>query len=345
MRPHPHTKRLNGAARRLLSRTAAAVILAAGAAGCGQHAQRQTVGRFLAYSKGVSGDWPAIWLARVDGTHARRLAGPGIYPVVSPDGRWVAFDGCLRARDLCLRLVSTSGGQQRLLLHNSGPATWSPRSDLVVARYGQALAAIDLAGHATVLAPKVGGDWSVSPDGRRVAYTRARPRPRCGAELVTVAIDGHDLRVIAVGRDERLVWGPPGIAVSRYPPDCSNARRIWLIAPDGSGTRPITPPLSAKLRRGGYTGLDPVAWAPDGRVLLAGLASEDSLEALRVEAATRRFRRLRGYAMDLSRDGRFALVQEGGSETPQTILSAPVAAGGRPQVLARGNVCCPSWNR
>ena len=53
--------------------------------------------------------------------------------------------------------------------------------------------------------------------------------------------------------------------------------------------------------------------------------------------------KLSGYALDLSRDGRFALVDSGGSEGPQTIAAIAIA-NGRRRVLAHGDVAFPSWN-
>jgi WD40-like Beta Propeller Repeat len=329
---------------RLLIAAVSAVALS-GAAGCREQTgstASHPAGRFLAYSKGVDGSWPTIWLVRADGTHAHRLAANGIEPAVSPDGRWVAFLGCDGA--LCLRLVSTAGGKSRLLARNSGPARWSPRSDRIVALRGDALAAFDLAGHTTVLVPKFSGEWSISPDGRLVVYTRPRPHSRCATELVIVGIDGRDRHVIARGRDFRPVWGPQAIAFSRYPRGCLLTRRIWRIAPDGTGARPVTPPLPERFRRLFYYGFDAVAWAPDGRALLGGIASEDGVAAVRFDVVTRRFHRLRGYAVDLSHDARYALVREGGSEAPQTILAIPFLGNGHARVLARGDICCPSWN-
>ena len=103
-----------------------------------------------------------------------------------------------------------------------------------------------------------------------------------------------------------------------------------------------TPPKSSRL--GGYYGFDAIGWTPDERTLLAGLAPEWGAEAIRLDVATGTYRRLSGYALDLSRDGLFALVQSGGVEPPQTIASIRLADGRR-RVLARGDVAFPSWNR
>ena len=64
----------------------------------------------------------------------------------------------------------------------------------------------------------------------------------------------------------------------------------------------------------------------------------------RVDVATGAFRKLNGYALDLSRDGRFALVDSGGAEGPQK-LAAVAMADGRSHTLAYGDVAYPSWNR
>jgi hypothetical protein len=102
------------------------------------------------------------------------------------------------------------------------------------------------------------------------------------------------------------------------------------------------PPPGSSL--GGYYGFNPIEWTPDEHVLLAGLASEWGDEAMRVDVATGAFRKLSGYALDLSRDGRVALVDSGGAEAPNTIAAVALANGHR-HVLAHGDVAFPSWNR
>jgi hypothetical protein len=79
-------------------------------------------------------------------------------------------------------------------------------------------------------------------------------------------------------------------------------------------------------------------------VLLAGFASEWGAEAIRVDAASGAFRKLSGYALDLSRDGRVALVDSGGTEGPHGIAAVTIADGHR-RLLAQGDVAFPSWNR
>src|SRR5207248_2993673 len=56
-----------------------------------------------------------------------------------------------------------------------------------------------------------------------------------------------------------------------------------------------------------------------------GLASEWGAKAIRVDVATGVFRKLSGYALELSRDRRVAL--SGGREAPQTIAAVTLADG------------------
>jgi Tol biopolymer transport system component len=333
----------------------AAVVLgvAAVAASCGDERTGPTAGRFLVYTRNLNGPEPAVWIARVDGTHRRRLVRNAVYGALSPDGRWVAFGRCLASRDRCqtgnapfaLFLVATSGGKPRLLARAATYPSWSPTSDRIVAQRRNELVRLDLDGRLRVLDEKPGTlGWSFSPDGKSVVYARSRPHTRCASDLFVVAADGGEERVLTRGRDIFPVWGRHWVAFSRFPKSCAYARSIWRVRPDGSDVRPVTGPLPPRLARSGYYGFDPIAWAAGDRALLAGIRSEWGPEAIRVDAATGAFRRLGGYALDLSRDGRFALVDTARVEGPQTVWAVPIAGGPR-RVLVHGDVGAASWNR
>jgi len=335
-------------------RTAAVLLVAAAVAtSCGAQRAQPQGGRFLVYTRHLNGSNQAIWIAHVDGTHARLLVQYGIFGAISPDGRWVAYNRCLASQERCqtgnapfaLFLVGTSDGKPRLLARSTSYPSWSPRSDRIVALRKNELVSLDLDGNLRVLekSPAIAG-WSFSPDGKRVVYAKARQHTKCASDLFVVGANGGEERLLTRGRDAFPVWGRHWIAFSRYPESCAYARRIWRVRPDGGAARPVTGPPPPDYAKGGYYGFDPIDWTPDERVLLAGLASEWGPEAIRVDVATGRFEKLSGYALDLSRDGRFALVDSGGSEGPQT-LAAVALADGRRRVLAHGDVAFPSWNR
>jgi hypothetical protein len=84
-------------------------------AGCGSSKQPPAL-RAIAYTKFLRGDKQEVWIARPDGSHKRRLAA-GRLPALSPDGRWVAFEGACDPTRGCgdLFVVPSSGGKPRRL--------------------------------------------------------------------------------------------------------------------------------------------------------------------------------------------------------------------------------------
>jgi Tol biopolymer transport system component len=332
-----------------------AVLLATAAvvASCGAERTKPAGGRFLLYTRHLNSSRQAVWIARLDGAHPRLLVRGGIFGALSPDGRWVAYNKCLASLTRCqtgkapfaLFLVASSGGKSRLLARSTSYPSWSPRSDRIVALRKNTLVSLGLDGNLRVLeqTPATAG-WSFSPDGNWVVYATARHHTRCASDLFIVRASGGAKRHLTSGRDIFPVWGRDWIAFSRYPKTCAYARRIWRIHPDGSDVTPVTGPPPPRYTRGGSYALDPIEWTPDERVLLAGLATEWGAEAIRVDVQSGAFRMLSGYAIDLSREGRVALVDSGAGEGPQTI-AAVTLADGRRKVLAHGDVAFPSWNR
>jgi len=329
------------------------VVALAVTTSCGDEPAQPRGGRFLVYSRHLNSKRQAVWIARIDGTQPRLLVRQGIFGALSPDGRWVAYNMCLASQDRCqtgnapdaLFLIASSGGKSRLLARSTSYPSWSPRSDRIVALRKNALVTVDLDGNLRVLEPNPAtAGWSFSPDGDWVVYAKARQHTKCASDLFVVRATGGGVRRLTHGRDMFPVWGRHWIAFSRYPKTCAYARRIWRVRADGTDTQAVTGAPPPGYAQGGYYGFDPLEWTPDERELLAGLASEWGAEAIRVDIATGAFRKLSGYALDLSRDGRVALVDSGGSEGPQTIAAVALADGSR-HVLAHGDVAFPSWNR
>src|SRR5919201_4643644 len=67
----------------------------------------------IAFDKHVSSAHPSVWVAADDGSHQRRLAG-GLFPKISPNGRWVAYVRFVGGRAQ-LRVVRAGGGASRLV--------------------------------------------------------------------------------------------------------------------------------------------------------------------------------------------------------------------------------------
>ena len=127
---------------------------------------------------------------RPDGTHVRRIAARqnAKRPLLSPDGRWVAFDGTPRGKpplsDFDVQLVRLDGTQRRTIVGTS--------------------------------ACELDAKWA--PDGKRLSFSRM---PR-GADwrhstVCTVRPDGSGLQKLGPGGNAR--WSPDGRG-------CSLPRRV-----------------------------------------------------------------------------------------------------------------------
>jgi Tol biopolymer transport system component len=322
---------------------AVALVLAASGAAANGVAGR----RALVYQRNDH-----VIVAGVDGTHPRVLAS-GWAPKISPDGRWVAFTrcfGCTNGGDtgrVDLYVVAARGGTPRRLARRVDAVVWTPDSKTLVAEHHAGLLrAVQLDGHARVLAAGHTFGAHVSPDGRTVAYSRStRTNGVCPsrADLYRVPIRGGSSRRLT--RDASVgpaVWGPPGIAFAHETGRCG-VRTVWFVRPDGSGLRALVPRLPRDLTRAGYYGLEPVAWLPTGQLLVA-ISAEFRQTGAILDPRTGRLMRL-GLPIDtVSRDGRWIVGTASGAEYPWSIAIAPLA-GGRPRTIARGQVCCADWNR
>jgi len=261
-----------------------AVLLVA--AGCGsveKAGKAEAVEFHLVYEK-VIGE-KGIWIADVDGSHARLLVPRGHLPAISPDGKWVTYSGECAESDTSscdtLYIVSTTHADKprRLSTVVSGTIVWSPDSKRVVGESIGKLLSIEVAsGKAVEVADGTFWGWSISPDGEQIVFARLEDPD---AELVlgtevNLFVAGQDggtaKRITDTGYASEPVWGPKSITfaklISCLPPapqdaldQCKNntwgRHEIWQIEPDGSGRKTITGPLPDRLQAQGFTGLTP----------------------------------------------------------------------------------------
>jgi hypothetical protein len=358
---------------------AALVAVVLGVVGCGPTEKTggpEPIKRHLVYEK-VVGE-AGIWIADVDGTRRRLLVRDGQLPVLSPDGKFVAYFADCRASNLgCTYVVSTSGGKPRLLSTRrlDEAITWSPTSERVASisafggrEYQQGdeedeLVSIDVVSGEEVTLARAAQffGWSFSPDGQRVVFARAgRTAEGYISEdvelFLTTADGGETRRITETGANSHPVWGPTSIAFAKYNPveNEGGPSEIWQIQPDGTGRMRITKPLPKRFVGQGHGGLVPIDWSEDGSALLAGLVGNSGTEPIAVDPETGTARELgrlgRPFGADtiaLSRDGRSVLIQDGSfAEVPpekMTVLIVPYQ-GGKPTLVAR-RARTPSWNR
>jgi dipeptidyl aminopeptidase/acylaminoacyl peptidase len=335
------------------------VVITAGCGSPDKAGALEPVERYLVYEKAIGEK--GIWIADVDGSSPRLLFRDGQLPVISPDGKWVAYFGDCTASDFgCTYVVSTAGGKPRLLTSRriDEEVTWSPTSDRIVSisapseeQPEQYLVSIDVASGDDVTLARGGFlGWSFSPDGKRIVFALGDAGlATFETDLYVTMPEGGAERITDTGNSSYPVWGPDSIAFAKQ------VQELWRIQPDGTGLTRVTGPLPKRLvARHGRGGLIPIDWSEDGRVLLAGLTGDRGTEPMAVDPETGSIRDLGlfgrpfGVATNaLSRDGRSALVKDGAfAETPleqARLLIVPVE-GGKATVVASG-IRTASWNR
>jgi TolB protein len=200
---------------------------------------------------------PATGAARTLLTYSPYLWGP----VVSPDGREIAFGRSEEDGSWHVWSIPVAGGAPRRLTSGEGGeiyARWSPdgahvlfHSWNVPRRFGRV--------------PREGGrmEWlsfstgafdafaDVAPDGRRIAFVRAEGQ----AEHVYVAdFDGGSPRLLTPSPGTVPKWSPDGARIA-FSGSRATTGGIFTIAADGSGQRQLT-----------HEGAWPVWW-PDGKTI------------------------------------------------------------------------------
>jgi hypothetical protein len=327
----------------------ASVVLIA--AGCGStHASH--VERHLVYVAGDSPSTASVWIADVNGAHPRRL-GRGSVALLSPDGRTVA----VRRRD-GIYLVSTTGRHvRRLTPRRLHPQAWSPDGETLIATRPALLAVLELdaidrrSGRVRVIAGGSVYGFDFSPSGDELVYSLApvaTGEGPCGDQFdlyVTKLAGGTPSRLTHDGLSAFPVWGPSGIAFSRFPggtslEDCS-APGIWTIDTDGSHLRAVIPRAPESLASDGLYGLQPLAWL-DGERILVGIRTGAGNQGAVLDTRSHRLRPLGEFVDEASSDSRYAV---GGGGNDQVVHLAIVRLSDGRRVFLRKDACCPDWNR
>ena len=191
-------------------------------------------------------------------------------PQISPDGRSVLY--ALRTTDVAANrrtgktyLIAAAGGAPRLFPSedvNAGEARWSPDGRRVVyVAAGQLRIADADGGNRAQLTHLNGGAtgpvWS--PTGTLIAFTSA-VYPDCSTEACNVSRDSAKAAnpVKAHVADQLMYrhWNAW---------DEGTRSHLFVVAPDGSGLRDLTPAARYDVPPGPFGGSEGYAFSPDGR--------------------------------------------------------------------------------
>ncbi|HET8873378.1 MAG TPA: hypothetical protein VFM83_06790 [Gaiellaceae bacterium] len=335
-------------------RRAALLAVALVLPGCMGGSDDEPVARYLVFTKAIDQPQQAVWIGDVSGNKMRRLT-RGVYGLVSPDGRRIA----VWRRGSGILTVDPGGGDERFVAHGR-PAAWLPDSRHLLASQGEALVNVDVdRGTVAVIERRKSVTWSISPDGKSIAYDIYRDPPgpsECWFDIYTTRVNGDSKRRLTRdGRSSNPVWGDDWIAFAYRPPGTGCfAPRVWKMRPDGSQKQPIMTQLPRRFSSSGYYGVRPFSWVRDRPLLLATVPTEWGNELALVNSRNGSTRKpdldprprytSPMYADHASREGQHVVGAACGAEWPSTIQIFSVTDG-RAKDVYRGMASWPDWNR
>jgi Tol biopolymer transport system component len=273
-------------------RTALIVLGLLLACACAASSAAKTLGGTGVVSYWSDDPWPSIWTVRPDGSHRTRILRTrqnAKRPRISPDGRWVAFDGTRPGltpiSDFDIQLVRRNGRGLRTLTRSSfwdNDAQWSPDGRLISfsrttdADWTKAwIWTVRADGTAPrKLARGQFGRWS--PDGTRLALDS--PTPTSPGDLFIVDADGKNRRLLLSSPelDQPADWSPDGkrILFTRYA-STSSRTSIYIVGADGTGLRRLGSGIAG-------------SFSPDGSQIVYTTAFLGKLFVMREDGSHRR---------------------------------------------------------
>ena len=296
---------------------------------------------------------PDIYVSRDDGTHRRRVSA-GRSPVVSDDGRWIAWVAFGSLDKVLVQRSDLSGSPRRILRSRTiGQMTFSPDSRQLGIVTARRLVVHDLAldSHFTAASGHTTG-FSYSPDSRSLVYGTSGSKEDLDAPTdlyVTTFGAGPRQRLTRDGRSLNPVWGAARIIFDRMRPRAGDAPvfNLFEIQPDGTGARRITGLTIPSL----LSGLVPIELDGDGDRLLALFTGQDTAVGFAVDPETGDTRALdrdmeNGFVgTDISAGGRWVLGHTGGPDPSGSHDVVRMRYGGKNVRVLVERAMDPDWSR
>ena len=308
----------------------------------------------LTYVKNPRDGKPSrVWVADDDGKHPHRL-GKGRAPVVSPDGRWVAWIAPGTPERVVMRLADRSRKARKVARASViGTLRFSPDSKQLGVEIGTRLWIYDIHDRASVKAASgnIRG-FSFAPDSKSVVFGTSGRNSAFDAPADLYSFDIAAKSRQRITRDRKSLyplWGVNGIIHDRQKLRENDAPsyNLFEIQPDGGSLRRITSTRNPPL----ISGLVPVELSANGKRLIAELEGVDVSAGFAVNPSNGKVRALdkdleHGFvATNLTADGRTVLGQTGGADpnNRHNVVTMPYR-GGKATVLVR-HATEPDWSR
>lgn len=296
----------------------------------------------------ASGANMPIMLADDDGANVRALNVTGTQPMISPDGRHVAYTYIANTKTWAeeLRIVNVATGVMvDTNLACVGPE-WAPNSSRVAcltSRYGgkgnallgTGVNTVALDGTSAVILPATGyavEGYSWSPDSSKIAWDQTPIDAKSTRSVLRwLNADGSGA-VGKLGAGVKPVWGPTHIAFERQWHAVSNGtvsqrQEIWTLDPavGASSARQLTS-YNAK---GFVVGPQASFWTPDGKTIVGVVVGEDYIQPVYIPVASGRVKEFgpsNAQPQGVSADGTQALVlADLMGDAPQKVYASPLA--------------------
>ncbi len=217
-------------------------------------------------------------------------------PIVSHDGKWIAYQWQNEELIYDLRVVGIDGDRQRIVYADSNydvyPAAWSPDSrQIAVRRYGpkMEIGMIDVPNgsyHKLKSFDKSGWpEMRYSADGRYLAYDFPSEKDSGRGDISMIAVDGsHEIPVVRHPADDSFFGWIPGSQDILFSSDRSGSVDLWIARFDEGNyvvTEPIKRAFGSFDRRLGFTN--------DGSYYFSIYTRRFTLQVLPVDPETGRF--------------------------------------------------------